>query len=90
MNKTRWNSVTHKATGKRYLYHYRTSWGVKYFSFDHDESTWHPTRAEAFRHSEETGNLHQLHSLETIQTAHNSYKEVYRVSEINGWPKGDY
>jgi hypothetical protein len=90
MNKIIWNTVTHKPTGKRYRYHIKVSWGVKYYSFDYDQATWHKTRTEAFNHAKETNNLCQLHSRTEIDGRTDRINESLRISEINGWPKGDY
>jgi hypothetical protein len=88
MTKT-WNTVTHKPTGKRYLYHIKLSWGIKYYSFD-DEATWHKSRMAAFNHAEGAGALHQLHSIEFLEASRARIAETLKTSEINGWPAGDY
>lgn len=59
MSKTYWNTIIHKPTGKQYLYHYKLSWGVKYYSFD-NEATWYTSRVAAFRHAQETNNLYHV------------------------------
>lgn len=54
-----------KATGERFEYTYKRSWGHTYYSFDGGD-TWHRRTLDAFRAAEAAGKLHRKGEVKVV------------------------